>query len=385
MNSEFSNLTASASSEKRGIPSGSADLCFNTAGKPALFPVAGYSIALDFFTGPMDLLLHLIHEQEVSVEQVEMAVVCDQFLNIVLNAPVLDLDRATEYLVIAATLISLKSGTVVNRATPSEVGEGDLNQSAEFYEELRERLRQYELTKLRAEALRCMPQLGVSTFSRRVRVEEILQVQEEDLAENDEEELPPQDSNSLGVFFAKMLRRIGAGVNYLRIRLEPISVVKFMVRIVDTLHERLLTVTADAPARSSFFQMVHGFLVEEKGKVGRQPNLALKLGLQGEQPERFRGVVIGSFMGILELVRRGVLAVTQDEHGEDIAISLVDSSSATQVSAESISREENVVSIAPYLVAKEREVAETGVEINQLSNLADDQEESLARVEVNRG
>nr|MBP9838161.1 segregation/condensation protein A [Pseudomonadota bacterium] len=120
-----------------------------------------FNIDLEFFSGPMDLLLHLVQQQEVSIEQVSMSVITRQYLEIVHRAQFLDIEKASEYLVIAATLLSIKSQSLL---PSSDLDSSDLveeERNEKFYEELREQLKAYQLAKARAQALINTPQLGV--------------------------------------------------------------------------------------------------------------------------------------------------------------------------------------------------------------------------------
>ncbi|MEQ8763542.1 MAG: segregation/condensation protein A [Planctomycetota bacterium] len=68
-----------------------------------------YSIKLENFQGPMDLLLHLIRKEEVDVYEISVARVIDQFLEYVEHLEQMDIDLASEFSVMAATLMVVKS------------------------------------------------------------------------------------------------------------------------------------------------------------------------------------------------------------------------------------------------------------------------------------
>ena len=70
---------------------------------------AGYRVRLEAFEGPLDLLLHLVKSNEVDIYQLPIATITDQYLEYVDLFQELDLDIAGEYLVMAATLVYLKS------------------------------------------------------------------------------------------------------------------------------------------------------------------------------------------------------------------------------------------------------------------------------------
>jgi len=76
---------------------------------------------LEIFEGPLDLLLHLIKKDEIDVHDIPIAVVTDQYLAYLDLFEKLNLDTAGEYLVMAATLMQIKSRMLL----PPAEGEGD--------------------------------------------------------------------------------------------------------------------------------------------------------------------------------------------------------------------------------------------------------------------
>jgi len=78
-----------------------------------------YRVTLDAFEGPLDLLLHLIRRAEVDVHDISVAVITDQYLAFLRNVETVDVEIAGDFLVMAATLIELKSRTLL----PPEEGE----------------------------------------------------------------------------------------------------------------------------------------------------------------------------------------------------------------------------------------------------------------------
>jgi len=68
-----------------------------------------FSATLDAFQGPLDLLLYLIKENEVEITEIPIARILDQYLKYVENAAQFDLHTAGEFLVMAATLMEIKS------------------------------------------------------------------------------------------------------------------------------------------------------------------------------------------------------------------------------------------------------------------------------------
>ena len=68
-----------------------------------------YRVQLEFFEGPLDLLLHLIRTQELDLYDIPIAKITDQYLRYLDMMKDLNITVAGEYLVMAATLIHIKS------------------------------------------------------------------------------------------------------------------------------------------------------------------------------------------------------------------------------------------------------------------------------------
>lgn len=82
----------------------------------------GYEVKLEMFEGPLDLLLHLIKKNEVSIYDIPIALITQQYLVYIDLMKTLNLDIAGEFLVMAATLIHIKSKMLL---PPSETDEDD--------------------------------------------------------------------------------------------------------------------------------------------------------------------------------------------------------------------------------------------------------------------
>ena len=74
-----------------------------------------YRVKLDTFEGPLDLLLHLIRKNEMSIYDIPIAVITEQYLGYIGLMQELNLDVAGEFLVMAATLIHIKSRMLLPR------------------------------------------------------------------------------------------------------------------------------------------------------------------------------------------------------------------------------------------------------------------------------
>jgi len=105
------------------------------------------TIRLPVFEGPFDLLFHLIKKDELDIWDVSIAAVAEQYLAYLRSMRELNLDIASEFLVMAATLLRLKSKLLLPR--PFEAGEEDEEDLFQFKspEELFERLEEYRRFK----------------------------------------------------------------------------------------------------------------------------------------------------------------------------------------------------------------------------------------------
>src|SRR5882724_3363110 len=79
-----------------------------------------YKVKLDSFEGPLDLLIHLIKKNEVNVYDIPIALITEQYLAYIALMQELNLDVAGEFLVMAATLIHIKSRTLLPRPDPTQ-------------------------------------------------------------------------------------------------------------------------------------------------------------------------------------------------------------------------------------------------------------------------
>jgi segregation and condensation protein A len=79
-----------------------------------------YTVRLDRFTGPLDLLIHLIKKNEVNIYDIPIALITAQYLEYLELIEELNLDVAGDFIVMAATLIHIKSRTLLPRPDASQ-------------------------------------------------------------------------------------------------------------------------------------------------------------------------------------------------------------------------------------------------------------------------
>lgn len=103
---------------------------------------APLTVQVEEFEGPLDLLLHLVRTHEIDLSRIPVRTITDQYLAYLERLEFRDLDRAGEFLVMAATLIYLKSKLLLP-APEAEADELLDEEGEELRRDLEERLRQY--------------------------------------------------------------------------------------------------------------------------------------------------------------------------------------------------------------------------------------------------
>lgn len=106
-----------------------------------LLSSATYRFKLENFEGPLDLLLHLIKDAKLDIATVKLAEITEQYLEYMQDIKNVDMDKASEFITVAATLIEIKSKSIL----PVEQEPVDDEEDDEAL--LLRRLKEYELFK----------------------------------------------------------------------------------------------------------------------------------------------------------------------------------------------------------------------------------------------
>ena len=101
------------------------------------------NIEVNDFNGPLDLLLHLIKTSKMDIYDIDIKVITKEYIDYINNNKELTIDACSEYLVMAAELIHLKSKQLLNKNNEEEETEYEINNE----EELRNRLLEYQKIK----------------------------------------------------------------------------------------------------------------------------------------------------------------------------------------------------------------------------------------------
>ena len=144
-------------------------------GEPLARAVAegtGYSVSLPTFEGPLDLLLHLCQKHELDILDIPIGFVTEKYLEYLAVFQLLDLDLASEYLVMAATLAHIKSKMLLPAPPPGQEDDALAEEEEDPREALIRRLLEYQKYKQAGADLAARGVAGRDVFFRGMPVEE---------------------------------------------------------------------------------------------------------------------------------------------------------------------------------------------------------------------
>lgn len=246
-------------------------------------PRDAFRIALPNFEGPLDLLLHLIREHKVDILDIPIALITEKYLAHLEKMREIDLDIAGEFLVMASTLLHLKSRMLLPREERA-VGPDGLEAGQEAGDpraELVRRLLEYQKYKDAAEQLATNDLLDRDVFPRRVHHHEL---------PLDPEEVGLQEVSVYKLIEAldRVLEKLIPQKQHEVVR-EVLSLSQAMRRVADQVR------AAGKGASVGFFSLFEGL--------------------------RRRSEVIITFLAMLEMCKHRFLKVFQAEPGGEILIS----------------------------------------------------------------
>lgn len=237
-----------------------------------------YRVHLEAFDGPLDLLLYLIRKDEVDLHDIPIASIADQFIGSLEGLERVDIDLAGEFLVMAATLMEVKSRMLaaenVRRDEPEpEEGEKKAKDRGDPRAELVRQLLEYKRFRDAADALDRRRAAWESRFPARPAGIDNESVREA-LAEMGELEMEDLDLGDL----VEAFRQIVSSVNF------------------DRLGEHAV-VSDDTP-----LELHAEDIVERLGSYARS-HAGRKMTLRQVMEERTRPEMVGLFLALLVLVR----------------------------------------------------------------------------------
>jgi segregation and condensation protein A len=224
-------------------------------------PPDALEVFLEAFEGPLDLLLYLIRKQNFNILDIPLASVTRQYLTYVEQIRKTNLELASEYLLMAAMLIEIKSRMLL---PPKKVAEGE--EAEDPRAELVRRLIEYEQMKLAAARLDALPVIGRDFLRAQVVIEQSLAPR-----------FPDVDAADLRAAWAEILQRAKLNQHHTITR-EQLSVREHMSIVLRALQGRRFA------------------LFEDLFDTSRGPQ-----------------VLVVTFIALLELAREHLLEVTQAE------------------------------------------------------------------------
>ncbi|NLX05607.1 MAG: segregation/condensation protein A [Phycisphaerae bacterium] len=234
-----------------------------------------YRVELDIYNGPLDLLLYLIRKEEVDIYDIPIARITDQYLAYVRYLQELDPNLAGEFLVLAATLMEIKSRTLLPREPETEEENGDdLDPRTELVRQLLE----YKRFK---DAASWLGEAADEQSQKFARVPVLPQVGAEEL------ELEDVQIWDLVEAFGRLLQQTLAG--------PPIH---------------------DAGEDDTPLALYQADIVD---RLKREGPMTFSRVFEGRKR---RVEMIGLFIAMLELIRQGMIQIEQDEPLSEIYIYL---------------------------------------------------------------
>ncbi|MCI5064655.1 segregation/condensation protein A [bacterium] len=261
--------------------------------KPLVALEGMFTVETEHFFGPVDLLLHLVKKNELEIEKISLAYVADQYVACLENMKKFDLEIAGEYLVIASTLVSIKSSVML--AEPVELELDDEGNFVDPHERLLLQLKEAAVYQEGAAMLAELPMYGTDVFAPPPSLSDF--------------PAPPEtyrehDPYLLGVAFRKVLQRDGEGEPKYEITLDTVSIVDQMMSVLDLLKGSSEALSFESLVESSVMKASEGDTVLEFRRGGPYP----------------RQYVVGTFVALLELCKRQVITVSQKE--DEIVVGL---------------------------------------------------------------
>lgn len=223
---------------------------------------SGYQVELEIFSGPLELLLHLIKIQEIDIYNIPIAQITKQFLEYLEMMEELNLEVTGEFLVMAATLMYIKSKMLL----PKELISLEEEEEEEPRTELVEALLEYKRYKQAAEHLGELAKLRQEIFARGEP-----EVIEDDLIE--------ANIFDLMTAFRKILNELGSKEPVTEISRSPVTVKEKIKEILDLIKskkafsfgELFINITLKLEAVVCFLAMLE--LIKQKKILVRQSRI----------------------------------------------------------------------------------------------------------------
>lgn len=244
------------------------------------------SYKLEHFEGPLDLLLHLIEKNKVSIYDIPIALITEQYLDYVNQMEKEDLDLVSDFLVMASTLLDIKSRMLLPVEEKTEEEEEDPRA------DLVRRLLEYKMYRYMAQELEA-----------REEEAEVLFFKAPTIPKEVAGYAPPVDLDTLldGLTLAKLQQVFDSVMKRKKARLDPVR-------------SQFGTIQKEPVSLEQRIETVLDYARNHKNFCFRQ--------LLEKQPDRL-GVVV-TFLAVLELMKLGKIRLTQEQAFEEMYIETLD-------------------------------------------------------------
>jgi len=245
-------------------------------------------VKLTAFEGPLDLLLHLIEKNKIDIYDIPISVITEQYLEYLDEMRQADLDIMSEFLVMATTLLRIKSQMLL----PKEVNED--GEEEDPREELVQRLIEYKMYKYASGELKDRNvEAGKSFYKNATLPGEVASYREP---------VDPQE----------IIERQGVTLEQLKEVFE--FVLKKRMDKLDPVRSRFGEIRQDEVK-------VEDKLIHIRRRIKSEKRMTFR-GLLEEQPTKVEVVV--TFLALLELMKTGSVHVIQEDVGAEILIEIED-------------------------------------------------------------
>lgn len=233
-------------------------------------------LKLSQFEGPLDLLLHLLDKDQIDIKDIFISDITEQYLEYIKDIDKIDMENASEFLVVAAQLLEIKSRSLLPKPAPLEEGEEDPEEA----------------------------------FKRRLAEYKIYKEASKELAEKEEE--------NLGVYY-----KLPEEMNFSqRIELEDMD--------LDALMDAFKEVIKRVESKQNPEKKIDGLLKRDKYTVkGKMTYIRKRLASAKEisffqlfEDDGNKSEVVTTFAAMLELWKNRFLKITQKETFGDILVKL---------------------------------------------------------------
>ncbi|PLS16402.1 segregation/condensation protein A [Bacillus sp. M6-12] len=240
-----------------------------------------YNVKIEAFEGPMDLLLHLINRLEIDIYDIPMAEITGQYMAYIHAMKELELDIASEYLVMAATLLAIKSKMLLPVYEDDSIADNENDFDDDPRDELVEKLIEYRKYKEAAVEFKQMEEERSLMFSK--PPSDLSQFSKE--IEPSLQELNVTLYDMLGAFQKLLRRQQFKKPAFTKITRQEISIEKRMEEIMVNLKK--------ATRRTSFFDLF---------------------------PRPEKEYIVVTFLAVLELMKLNEIFVEQDSNFAEIYV-----------------------------------------------------------------